>query len=191
MKDEDKPDPTELIKQERYESSLQPEERKYLLQVSDIEKKIMEKNQFFERRKKVAMKESDFKWWHFDDRQTSFVLTTKRLSTYKRGEQIFNCYGRRSNKFILLYYGFCIATNQYDSLQVRIWRKIDKKDKTEEGLSEALLVSEDTLLKQYEEIDNLTKKIRFKANRLNEGKLHASNISRSSVLFEGTLLGDV
>jgi hypothetical protein len=74
---------------------------------------------------------------------------------------------------------------------VRIWRKIDKKDKTEVGLSEALLVSEDTFLKQYEEIDNLTKKIRFKANRLNEGKLQASNISRSSVLFEGALLGDV
>lgn len=88
-KDEDKPDiadPTEKIRQEKYESSLQPEERKYLLQVSDIEKKILEKNQFFERRKKVCLKESDFKWWHFDDRQTSFVLTTKRTSTYKRGE---------------------------------------------------------------------------------------------------------
>jgi hypothetical protein len=30
---------------------------------------------------------------------------------------------------------------------VRIWRKIDKKDKTEARLSEALLVSEDTFLK--------------------------------------------
>ena len=44
-KDVDKPhqpvDPTLLIKQEKYEKSLQPEERKYLLQVSDIEKKII------------------------------------------------------------------------------------------------------------------------------------------------------
>ena len=42
--DEDVPhvaDPTELIKHERYENSLQPEERKYLSQVSDIEKKIL------------------------------------------------------------------------------------------------------------------------------------------------------
>ena len=71
QKDEDKPDiqdPTEKIRQEKYEASLQPEERKYLLQVSDIEKKILEKNQFFDRRKKVCLKESDFKWWHFDDR---------------------------------------------------------------------------------------------------------------------------
>jgi len=39
-------------------------------------------------------------------------------------------------------YGFCIPTNQYDSVQSRIWRKIDKKDKTESRLAEALLVSE-------------------------------------------------
>lgn len=39
-----KADPTDIIKQEKYEKSLQPEERKYLLQVSDIEKKILEKN---------------------------------------------------------------------------------------------------------------------------------------------------
>jgi hypothetical protein len=110
FKDEDRgqlKDPTEIIKQERYEKSLQPEERKYLMQVSDIEKKILQKNQFFERRKKVCYKESDFKWWSYNDKDTSFVLTTKRRSTYKQGDQIFNCYGRRSNKFLLiLYYSF-------------------------------------------------------------------------------------
>ena len=73
-----------------------------MLQVSDIEKKIMQKNEFFERRKKTCCKESDFKWWHFDEKDTSFVLTTKRKSTYKKGEQIYNCYGRRSNKFLLI-----------------------------------------------------------------------------------------
>jgi hypothetical protein len=53
---------------------------------------------------------------------------------------------------------------------VRIWRKVDKKDKTEDRLAEALMVSEEAFLKQYDDIGNLTKKIRFKANRLNEGK---------------------
>lgn len=103
--DEDVPhvaDPTELIKHERYENSLQPEERKYLSQVSDIEKKILQKNQFFDKRKKVCSGESDFKWWHYAENQTYFVLTTKRKSTYSPGEQIFNCYGRRSNKFLLI-----------------------------------------------------------------------------------------
>ena len=115
------------------------------------------------------------------------------MSTYKRGEQIFNCYGRRSNKFILLYYGFCIAPNQYDSGQVRIWRKVDKKDKTDARLSEALLVGEDMFMKQYEEIDNLTKKIRFKANRLNQGNPPCSHLIfvRSTLLPESALPGDV
>lgn len=72
-----------------------------MLQVSEIEKKILEKNMFFDKRKKVAKGESDYKWWSFDDGSTYFVLTTKRRSTYRKGEQIFNCYGRRSNKFLL------------------------------------------------------------------------------------------
>lgn len=93
----------------------------------------------------------------------------------------------------MLYYGFCISPNQYDSLQVRIWRKVDKKDKTDDRLSEAMLVTEDQFLKQYEEIDALTKKIRFKASRLSEGKLFQSlsNFYRSFVLLARSLPSDV
>jgi hypothetical protein len=72
------------------------------MQVSDIEKRIMQENHFFEKRKKVACGEADFKWWQYNDPKTYFVLTTKRRSTYKKGEQIFNCYGRRCNKFLLI-----------------------------------------------------------------------------------------
>jgi hypothetical protein len=67
-------------------------------------------------------------------------------------------------------YGFCITPNQYDSVQVRIWRKVERKDKTEEKLAEALLVKEEQYLKHPDEINHLTKTIRFKAARLNEGK---------------------
>ena len=65
---------------------MQPEERKYLMQVSDIEKKIMQDNKFFIKRKKVANSEGDFKWWSYNEGSTYFVLTTKRRSTYKKGE---------------------------------------------------------------------------------------------------------
>lgn len=54
--------------------------------MSEIEKKIMQQNLFFDKRKKVACGESDFKWWQFNDNKTYFVLTTKRRSTYKKGE---------------------------------------------------------------------------------------------------------
>jgi hypothetical protein len=64
-------------------------------------------------------------------------------------------------------YGFCIAKNQYDSAQARIWRKIERQDKTEDRLSKALLVTEERYIESYEELDSLTKVIRFKMNRLN------------------------
>lgn len=56
-------------------------------------------------------------------------------------------------------------------MQARIWRKVEKKDKTEAKLAEALVVSEDQYIKNYEEIDSMTKTIRFKPGRLNEGKI--------------------
>ena len=56
-------------------------------------------------------------------------------------------------------------------MQARIWRKVEKKDKTEAKLAEALVVSEDQYIKNYEEIDSITKTIRFKPARLNEGKI--------------------
>jgi hypothetical protein len=56
-------------------------------------------------------------------------------------------------------------------LQVRIWRKVEKKDKTEDRLSEALLVSEADFNKKYDEIDNLAAKIRLRKSRLNEDLL--------------------
>jgi hypothetical protein len=56
-------------------------------------------------------------------------------------------------------------------VQARIWRKVDRKDKTEGRLAEALLMSEEQYLKEYEELDSLTKVIRLKYNRLNQGKL--------------------
>lgn len=81
---------------------MKPEERHYLEGVSDIEKKILIQNENFAKRKKNKYAEEDFKWWLYDDKETYFVLTSKRKSTYKSGEQLFNCYGRRSNKFLLV-----------------------------------------------------------------------------------------
>ena len=52
---------------------------------------------------------------------------------------------------------------------------MDRKDKIESRLAEALLVSEEQYLKNYDEIDTLTKTIRFKLNRLNPGKQLLTN----------------
>lgn len=38
----------------------------------------------------------------------------------KKNDQVFNCYGRRNNKFLILWYGFCIFNNKYESFSFRV-----------------------------------------------------------------------
>ena len=62
---------------------MHPEEKKYMENASEIEKKILKKHEHFDKPKKNKYSEEDFKWWQYDDKDTYFVLTTKRKSTYK------------------------------------------------------------------------------------------------------------
>jgi hypothetical protein len=39
----------------------------------------------------------------------------------KTGEEIINSYGRRSNRFLLVWYGFTHFNNKYDSVAFRFW----------------------------------------------------------------------
>lgn len=47
-----------------------------------------------------------------------FVLYTNRQ--YARNEQLYNFYGRRSNRFLLLGYNFATLENKYDSFCFRM-----------------------------------------------------------------------
>jgi len=49
--------------------------------------------------------------------ETSFCLINKNRRTIEAGEQVFYCYGNRTNKFLLINYGFCFPGNAYDSLE--------------------------------------------------------------------------
>ena len=44
------------------------------------------------------------------------------------GEQAFYCYGNRSNKFLLLNYGFCFLGNRYDSYSVHLKMSLNMKE---------------------------------------------------------------
>jgi hypothetical protein len=46
---------------------------------------------------------------------------------YKAGEMISFSYGRRSNAFWLVFYGFCLANNTHDSIRLHL-TKVLKKD---------------------------------------------------------------
>lgn len=59
--------------------------------------------------------------------------------------------------------------NQYDSLSFRIWRSIEKEDKTKFRLAQALIVKEDEYHENYDEINDLTKIVTLKSQKLNDG----------------------
>ena len=63
--------------------------------------------------------DEEFDWFnpeeHTDD--TYFTFVNKNRQTVMPGDQVFYCYGNRTNKFLLLNYGFCFPGNRYDSFE--------------------------------------------------------------------------
>jgi hypothetical protein len=75
-------------------------------------------------------KTEDYSWWQGieDNRGIYFALGTKFASTYKKGDQLFNCYGRRTNRFLLVNYGFCMRYNKYNSLGFKVFVNLQRED---------------------------------------------------------------
>jgi hypothetical protein len=61
------------------------------------------------------------KWWKFDDENMYFMMATKYKNIYLKHQQLFHCYGRRTNRFLLLNYGFCLRYNKYNSVNFRVF----------------------------------------------------------------------
>ena len=68
--------------------------------------------------------ESDesFDWFdeERDTENTYFVYTNESRKPILPGDQIFYCYGNRTNRFLLLNYGFCFPDNRYESYEVHM-----------------------------------------------------------------------
>ena len=101
------------------------------------------------------------------------MLCTKYKNVYEKGQQVFHCYGRRTNRFLLLNYGFCLNNNKYNSLSFRVWinfnwqkahqKELDKAAK--EGEAAKDLSSSDD---EDEKDNRISKVIRLKKNRIGE-----------------------
>ena len=60
-----------------------------------------------------------FEWWNeVEDDDSYFIVAAS--SAMKKYDQILNSYGRRSNRFLLVWYGFTIFNNKYDSIPFRL-----------------------------------------------------------------------
>ena len=69
--------------------------------------------------------EEDFEWFkslkmkqpELLETETFFTFINDTRSTMVKGSQAWNCYGNRTNVFLLVNYGFCFKDNLYDSVK--------------------------------------------------------------------------
>ena len=62
-----------------------------------------------------------FTWYSREvDHETYFCMVNTARRTFKKGEQQWYHYGRRSNKYFLIHYGFCFENNKYDSFEFEV-----------------------------------------------------------------------
>ena len=146
-KEEVKADPAAAIEREREELKVPAAERELIAKMSDIERQIVAKQEEIAKNKKdKAAKDKDFGWWRYDDPATYFCVSTTSRYSFAPGQQIFTSYGRRSNKYLLTFYGFCISDNRHDSVVMRIRRRIDADSRlTLDGIVEQLVLSNEEI----------------------------------------------
>ena len=63
----------------------------------------------------------DFTWWNHFDENVYYAMGAKFKTYYRKGDQLFNCYGLRTNRFLMLNYGFCLRNNKYNSLGFKVF----------------------------------------------------------------------
>jgi len=59
---------------------------------------------------------------------TYFCLINNTRKAMPKGSQAWNCYGNRTNVFLLVNYGFCFKDNLYDSVKMQMRLDIDFTD---------------------------------------------------------------
>lgn len=74
--------------------------------------------------------DEEFDWYKSElhDDEMYIVFCNLQRRTLVPGEQAYYCYGNRSNKFLLMHYGFCFIGNRYDSFAIKMRMDIDLKD---------------------------------------------------------------
>jgi hypothetical protein len=120
----------------------------------------------------------NFTWIDYEkDGEIYYAMGTKYKTSYRKGDQLFNCYGLRTNRFLLLNYGFCLRNNKYNSLGFKVFvnYKPAEKSKDEDN--------DETDESRYQKV------IKLKRDKLSEGKLPniCIFINRPTLISEGKL----
>lgn len=102
--------------------------------------------------------EEEFDWYNgaaMDD-ESYFCFTNNTREPLKVGDQAYYCYGNRSNRFLLLNYGFCFPGNKYDSYELGFKLDVDIRDPFVPAMID------------FKGVGKMCQRIRFKSNILND-----------------------
>ena len=129
--------------------------------------------------------EENFAWYDINDKDSYFVLNTQNKLVYKEDDQVFICYGRRTNQYLLGNYGFSLSKNKWNSLNFKVnldfdWKKkVDaKNDKDKKGDVDddyEAVVSKMIKLKEHKLRDDVFAYIR--ANIMNQHEKERANMT--------------
>ena len=82
----------------------------------------------------------------------------------EKDAQVYVCYGRRSNRYLLSAYGFLLAKNKYNALSFRVWLDFRPKDK--QGIpSEESKRSGGSAAEDNDADNRISKVLKLKENR--------------------------
>lgn len=124
------------------------------------------------------IQEMDWQWYDPKDKSTFFTIHT--VKAVEKDEEVCTFYGRRSNRYLMINYGFALEGNRYESVSFRM---IDYDILRDLKLSTDTVfvdyLTENNLIKQYFEFHNrefsvnvLSKEFRLKQGRLCEELLN-------------------
>ena len=60
-------------------------------------------------------------WWSPEVPGCYFAMNTRAATSYRKGDQLFNSYGMRGNRFLIHHYGFTMRHNRYNSLGFKVF----------------------------------------------------------------------
>ncbi|KAM3135265.1 hypothetical protein pb186bvf_012563 [Paramecium bursaria] len=139
--------------------------------------KLKQFNQVQDAQSETSSEESQWDWLKEDDKDAYFAITS--TSPIYKNQQVTVSYGRRTNRFLISWYGFALEFNKYSSYNFRLWlnTEIYKTIPISSKLFD-LIVIQDVI--QYEDFENgfifkdfkidiqqITKEFRLKRHKLN------------------------
>ncbi|KAL4495703.1 hypothetical protein ABPG72_014172 [Tetrahymena utriculariae] len=119
---------------ESYQQQLLENQKKKLEQEAKEGK--IQQDEELELKNIYYLNEDDYDWYNCQDNQIYFIFASNKPIV--KGEQIFNFYGRRTNRHLICWYGFTFQPNEYDSLSFRLFLHKKSEEINENNIKEIL-----------------------------------------------------